>query len=162
MIAPSAAQAAVRVRILDDQGKEVASATSNVRSECGRDAGCARGSSPIADPKLWDPDHPNRYVAVAEVTMFERHRSRRDLDRAAPVRLERRGSAHQRTSAKDSRDEPPSDADLYWRRRAQPFAAAGCSDFEIWVGSEYGAIFALSARSRISGRMRPHRPAGDG
>ena len=64
---PSSAQAVVRVHILDDQGKEVASGTSNANLNAGETQDVRAEASPIADPKLWDPDHPNRYVAVAEV-----------------------------------------------------------------------------------------------
>jgi beta-galactosidase len=63
----AATQAAVRVRILDDQGKEVASATSKVNLNAREAQDAHVEVSPIADPKLWDPDHPNRYIVVAEV-----------------------------------------------------------------------------------------------
>ena len=63
----SSAQAVVRVRILDDQGKQVASGTSNANLNAGETQDVHAEVSPITEPKLWDPDHPNRYVAVAEV-----------------------------------------------------------------------------------------------
>jgi beta-galactosidase len=64
----AAAQVAVRVRILDDQGKEVASATSNANLNAGETKELHADAVPIADPKLWDPDHPNRYIAAADVS----------------------------------------------------------------------------------------------
>jgi beta-galactosidase len=64
----AAAQAGIHVRILDDQGKEVASASFNANLNPGETQDVHAEGSPIADPKLWDTDHPNRYVAVAEVS----------------------------------------------------------------------------------------------
>ena len=64
---PAAAQAGVRVHILDAQGKEVASGTANANVGAGESLEVHADLAPIADPKLWDTDHPNRYIAVAEV-----------------------------------------------------------------------------------------------
>ena len=64
---PSAAEAAVRVHILDDQGKEVAAAAANANVGAGQSQDVRADLAPISGPKLWDPDHPNRYIAVAEV-----------------------------------------------------------------------------------------------
>lgn len=64
----TAAMVAVRVHILDDQGKEVAAAASDVNLNAGEEKDVHADAAPIVDPKLWDPDHPNRYVAIAEVS----------------------------------------------------------------------------------------------
>lgn len=65
---PAAAQAAVRVHILDAQGKEVASATANANIAAGASQDVHAEVAPIANPKLWDTDHPNRYIAVTEIS----------------------------------------------------------------------------------------------
>jgi len=65
---PVAVQAVVRVRLLDEQGKEVASAKSNANLNAGETQDVHADVTSITDPKLWDPDHPNRYIAIAEIT----------------------------------------------------------------------------------------------
>ncbi len=59
--------ATVRVRLLDEQGREAASAEAPVRVAPGEAAEAALKLGPVRDAKLWDPDHPNRYVALAEL-----------------------------------------------------------------------------------------------
>jgi beta-galactosidase len=63
----AAAPALVRVHILDDQGKEVATSTANATIPAGESQEMRAELPGIANARLWDPDHPNRYVAVAEV-----------------------------------------------------------------------------------------------
>lgn len=62
-----AAQSFVRVRILDDKGEQVASAGSDVSLNARETQDVRVDVAPIANPQLWDPDHPNRYIAVAEI-----------------------------------------------------------------------------------------------
>ncbi|HVX68058.1 MAG TPA: glycoside hydrolase family 2 TIM barrel-domain containing protein, partial [Bryobacteraceae bacterium] len=59
--------ATVRVRLLDGEGREVAAAEAPVRIAAGAAAEAAVKLGPIKDAKLWDPDHPHRYIAMAEV-----------------------------------------------------------------------------------------------
>jgi len=48
----------------------------------------------------------------------------------------KRGFSYQRKSAPVAGAEPAPDVPLHWRRCAQPFAAARCSDLEIWARAE--------------------------
>ena len=63
----TAVQASLRVRILNDQGKDVCSATSSLSLNAGESKEVHAEVASIANPKLWDPDHPNRYIALAEI-----------------------------------------------------------------------------------------------
>jgi beta-galactosidase len=62
------AETSMRVRIRDTDGQEVASASSNVTLNAGEEREVKLDIDPIRNPKLWDPDHPNRYVAEAELS----------------------------------------------------------------------------------------------
>ena len=61
------AETSVRVRLLDSDDQEVAAATENVKLNGGEERDVKLAMDPIRNAKLWDPDHPNRYVAEAEL-----------------------------------------------------------------------------------------------
>ena len=57
----------VRVRLLDETGREQASATETIAIDAGAAREAAVRLGPLPKARLWSPDEPNRYVAVAEV-----------------------------------------------------------------------------------------------
>jgi beta-galactosidase len=61
-------ESSVRVRIRDREGQEVAAAAANVKLASGEARDVPLEIDPIRNAKLWDPDHPNRYVAEAELS----------------------------------------------------------------------------------------------
>jgi beta-galactosidase len=63
----AAQSAVVRVRLLDEEGREAAAAEGPVRVAAGAAAAASVKVGPVKDAKLWDPDHPHRYAAIAEV-----------------------------------------------------------------------------------------------
>ena len=62
------AETSVRVRIRDGDGQEVAAAAAKVKLNSGEERDVKLQVDPIRNAKLWDPDHPNRYVAEAELS----------------------------------------------------------------------------------------------
>lgn len=62
------AEASVQVRLKDADGQEVASADAKVQLRAGEEREIKLEIDPIHNPKLWDTDHPNRYVAEAELS----------------------------------------------------------------------------------------------
>jgi len=63
----SAQDVSVRVRLRDAQGHDVATAAAQVKLNAGEGRDVHLEVGPVAKPRLWDPDHPNRYIAEAEV-----------------------------------------------------------------------------------------------
>lgn len=59
--------ASVQVDLRDPEGREVAKAVARVKLLSGQSREVGLECGPIANPRLWDPDHPNRYIAEAEV-----------------------------------------------------------------------------------------------
>jgi beta-galactosidase len=64
---PQFAECSVRVRLLDTQGLEAAAAFAKVKLNAGEARDVKLDLGPIRNPRLWDPDHPDRYIAEAEV-----------------------------------------------------------------------------------------------
>lgn len=64
----AAVEASVRVRIRDGEGQEMAEAATKVKLNSGEERDVEIKVDPIPDAKLWDPDHPNRYVAEADLS----------------------------------------------------------------------------------------------
>ena len=65
---PSAVETSVQVRLRDAQGQDCATAVAKVKLNAGEERDVRLDVAPIANPRLWDPDHPNRYIAEAEVS----------------------------------------------------------------------------------------------
>jgi beta-galactosidase len=65
---PVAVDALVRVRIRDSQGQEAGAALTKVELKPGEVRDVHIDVPSIAHPKLWHPDHPDRYIADAEVS----------------------------------------------------------------------------------------------
>ncbi len=63
-----AQEASVRVRLRDAEGNEVAKASASAKLNAGESRDVHLDIGPISNAKLWDPDHPNRYIAEAEVS----------------------------------------------------------------------------------------------
>jgi beta-galactosidase len=61
------ADVTVRTRLLEANGREVRSAETSARVAPGESREVRLALVPIPNAKLWDPDHPNRYVLVAEM-----------------------------------------------------------------------------------------------
>jgi beta-galactosidase len=62
------AETTVRVRIRDGDGQEVAAAAAKAKLNSGEERDVQLEIDPIQNAKLWDPDHPNRYVAEADLS----------------------------------------------------------------------------------------------
>lgn len=60
-------EANVRIRLLHESGQEAVSAETLVRIKAGGSSEAVVKLGPIKAARLWDPDHPNRYAAIAEV-----------------------------------------------------------------------------------------------
>lgn len=58
----------VRARLRDGDGQELAVAATKVRLARGEERDVEIKIDPIRNAKLWDPDHPNRYVAEADLS----------------------------------------------------------------------------------------------
>jgi beta-galactosidase len=74
-----ATDATMTVRLLNEQGGEAASGQASVRIGNGAYHDFRIGLSPVRQPKLWHPNQPNRYVALAQVRsggkVTDRHRT---------------------------------------------------------------------------------------
>ncbi len=64
---PSAVETSVRVLLRDAQGQEAATAVTKVKLDPGEERQVHLDVA-VANSKLWDPDHPNRYIAEAELS----------------------------------------------------------------------------------------------
>jgi len=63
-----AAECTVRVHLRDAEGGEAATAVTKVNLNSGEVRDVQMDLDPIRNPRLWDPDHPNRYIAEAEIS----------------------------------------------------------------------------------------------
>ncbi|HLV88267.1 MAG TPA: glycoside hydrolase family 2 TIM barrel-domain containing protein [Candidatus Sulfotelmatobacter sp.] len=63
----SPVDASVRVRLRDHDRNEVASIASKVKLNAGEERDVPLSVDPISNPHLWSPDHPDRYIAEAEI-----------------------------------------------------------------------------------------------
>lgn len=63
----SVVDSVVRVRLQDPAGHEVGAATAQAKLSAGEEKDVALTIDSISNPRLWDPDHPDRYIAEAEV-----------------------------------------------------------------------------------------------
>jgi beta-galactosidase len=61
------AAGSLRVRLRDADGKEVGTAVAKVSLAAGEERDVPLEVGPIQNPRLWDLDHPNRYIAEAEI-----------------------------------------------------------------------------------------------
>jgi beta-galactosidase len=75
----AARNAALAVRLLDERGAAVGAGEESARVEAGSHHDFRISLGPVRQPKLWHPDHPNRYVVLAEVQsegkVIDRHRT---------------------------------------------------------------------------------------
>lgn len=65
---PAAVEASVRVRLRDASENEAATAVATVKLNAGEERDIHLTVDPIRNPLLWHVDHPNRYIAEAEIS----------------------------------------------------------------------------------------------
>jgi beta-galactosidase len=61
-------ETSVRVRLRDTNGQELAAAAQQIKLDSGGERDVEIKLDPIRNARLWDPDHPNRYIAEADLS----------------------------------------------------------------------------------------------
>jgi len=64
----AAVEASVQVHLRDAEGHEAATAVAKARLNAGEERDVHLDIDPIRSPRLWHVDHPNRYIAEAEIS----------------------------------------------------------------------------------------------
>jgi beta-galactosidase len=64
----AAVETSVQLRLRDAEGHEAGKAATNVKLDAGEARDIQLEIDPIRNPRLWDPDHPNRYIVDATVS----------------------------------------------------------------------------------------------
>jgi beta-galactosidase len=63
----AAVETSVQVRLRDAEGQQAVTAVTKVKLDAGEARDIRLEIDPIRKPRLWDPDHPNRYIVEAAV-----------------------------------------------------------------------------------------------